>query len=76
MPMGGTQVSRKDVRLQQQGMLNFGVCILLRVLDQVQRFPSNAILFQYLFTILFKLSATCFGRTTMFSWKYIHQNLT
>jgi hypothetical protein len=26
--------------------LNLGVCILLRVLDQVQGFPSNATLFQ------------------------------
>jgi hypothetical protein len=32
----------------------------------VQGFPSNATLFQQLFTILFKLSATCFGRTTIF----------
>jgi hypothetical protein len=45
-------------------MLNLGVCILLLVLDQVQGFPSNATLFQYLFTIFIKLSATCFGRTT------------
>jgi hypothetical protein len=27
-------------------ILNLGVCILLRVLDQVQGFPSNTILFQ------------------------------
>jgi hypothetical protein len=27
-------------------ILNLGVCILLRVLDQVQGFPSNATLFQ------------------------------
>jgi hypothetical protein len=27
-------------------ILNFVVCILLRVLDQVQGFPSNATLFQ------------------------------
>jgi hypothetical protein len=27
-------------------LLNLGVCILLRVLDQVQGFPSNATLFQ------------------------------
>jgi hypothetical protein len=26
--------------------LNLGVCILLRVLDEVQGFPSNATLFQ------------------------------
>jgi hypothetical protein len=35
-------------------ILNLGICILFRVLDQVQGFPSNAALFQYLFT----------GRTT------------
>jgi hypothetical protein len=29
-------------------ILNLGVCILLRVLDQVQGFPSNATLIQYL----------------------------
>jgi hypothetical protein len=28
-----------------------------------------------LFTILFKWSATCFGRTTIFRWKYIHRQL-
>jgi hypothetical protein len=27
-------------------ILNLGVCILLRVLDQVQGFPSNVTLFQ------------------------------
>jgi hypothetical protein len=52
-----------------------GVCILLRVFDQVQGFPSNATLFQYLFTILFKLSAICFGCTTIFMRKYIHRKL-
>jgi hypothetical protein len=56
--------------------LNLGVCILLRVLDQVQGFPSNATLFQYFFTILFKITATCFGRTTIFMRKYIHWKLT
>jgi hypothetical protein len=30
-------------------ILNLGVCILLRVLDQVQGFPSNAIIFVYYF---------------------------
>jgi hypothetical protein len=52
--------------------LNLAVCILLRVSDQVQGFPSNATLFQKLFTILFKLTATRFGRTTIFKRKYIH----
>jgi hypothetical protein len=51
--------------------LNSVVCILLPVLDQVQGFPSNATLCQWLFTIRFELSATCFGRTTIFKWKYI-----
>jgi hypothetical protein len=27
-------------------VLNLGICILLRVLDKVQGFPSNATLFQ------------------------------
>jgi hypothetical protein len=37
-------------------------------LNQVQEFPSNAVL---LFTISFKLSATCFGRTTILRRKYM-----
>jgi hypothetical protein len=40
--------------------------------EQVQGFPSNAALFQKLFTILFKLIATCFSRTTIFKQKYIY----
>jgi hypothetical protein len=66
---GGRRISSQYV------YLNLGVCILLRVLDQVQRFPSNTTLFQLLFTILFKLSATCFGCTTIFKWKCIHLEL-
>jgi hypothetical protein len=40
-------------------------------INQVQGFPFNATLFQYSFTILFKLSATCFGRITIFRRKYM-----
>jgi hypothetical protein len=54
-------------------VVNLGVCIMLRVLDQAQRFPSNATLFQQLFTISFKLSATCFSHMTIFKWKYISE---
>jgi hypothetical protein len=54
--------------------LNLVVCILLRVVDQVQGFPSNATLSQQLFIILFKLSTTCFGLTTIFRRKCIHVN--
>jgi hypothetical protein len=43
---------------------------------QVQGFPSNATLFQLLFTILYKLSATCFSRTTIFKRERIHRKLT
>jgi hypothetical protein len=57
----------------QELVLNFGVCILLCVLDQVQGFPSNATIFQQLFTILFKLSAACFGRRTIFRRKYTNR---
>jgi hypothetical protein len=32
----------------------------------------NISIFQYLFIILFKLSATCFGRTTIFRRKYVN----
>jgi hypothetical protein len=55
-------------------ILKLSVCILLRVLDQVEQFPSNETLFQKLFTIL---SATCFGRTTIFKWMVVrtkHKN--
>jgi hypothetical protein len=33
-------------KIERTIMLNLGVCILLRVLHQVQEFPSNATLFQ------------------------------
>jgi hypothetical protein len=56
-------------------VLNLVVWILLRVLDQVQGFPSNETLFQQLFTILFKLTATCFGRTIIFRQKKYVLNL-
>jgi hypothetical protein len=45
---------------------------MLRALDQVQEFPSNATLFQQLLTILFKLSATFFSRKTIFKRKYVN----
>jgi hypothetical protein len=45
----------------------------VRILDQVEEFPSNATLSNSFFAILFKLSATCFGRTTIFRWKYLHR---
>jgi hypothetical protein len=37
--------------------------------NYVQKFPSNVTPFQYFFIILFKLSATCFGRRTIFKQK-------
>jgi hypothetical protein len=43
---------------------------------EVQAFPSNATLLQKLFTISFKLSATCFGHTTIFMCKYIHHKIS
>jgi hypothetical protein len=57
-------------------ILILGVCILLRALDQAQGSPSNTTMFQYLFTVLFKISAKCFGRTTIFRWKYVNWKLT
>jgi hypothetical protein len=36
-----------DRDLTAKDILNLGACILLRVLDQVQGFPSNATLFQF-----------------------------
>jgi hypothetical protein len=48
--------------------------MLLRVLDQVQGFPSNATLFQEFFLLFYsKLSATCFGGTTIFRRKYLSE---
>jgi hypothetical protein len=38
-------------------ILNLGVCILLRVLDQVQGFPSNSTLFW----IFYSVTETCSG---------------
>jgi hypothetical protein len=66
--------SRKE--RHHYAILNLGVSILLRVLDQAEGFPSNTTLFQQSFTILFKLSATCFGRTTIFRRKYMRWKLT
>jgi hypothetical protein len=40
-----TSLSRSDNIIVHM-ILRLGVCILLRVLDQVQGFPSNATLFQ------------------------------
>jgi hypothetical protein len=42
-------------------MLNLGVCIVLRVLDQVQEFyVLTQLYYNSFFSILLKLSATCF----------------
>jgi lipoprotein signal peptidase len=50
--------------------LILGVCILLRVLDQGEGFPSMQ---RYTMVLLFiHLSAACFGRTTIFRKKYIY----
>jgi hypothetical protein len=38
---------------------------------EFQGFPSNASPLQLFFTILFQFFAPCFGRTTIFMWKYI-----
>jgi hypothetical protein len=40
-------------------LLNLGVCILLRVLDQVQRFPSNATLIQLVVYCFIKILIKC-----------------
>jgi hypothetical protein len=47
------------------------VAELIMSSHQLQGLPSNATLFQYLFTVLFKISATCFGRATIFRRKSI-----
>jgi hypothetical protein len=44
---------------------------MFRLYDHLQ---VEIYVFQQLCTILFKLSATCFGRTTILKWKYIHVN--
>jgi hypothetical protein len=40
---------------------------------EVQGFPSNATLLQYLFNTLLQFSARRFGRTTIFMCHFIHQ---
>jgi hypothetical protein len=64
-PLSNTAIFKWGNLYKEKVILNLGVCILLRVSDQVQGFPSNATTFQWLFTILFKLSATCFGHMTI-----------
>jgi hypothetical protein len=44
-------------------------------LFQIQGFPSNATLFQQLFTILFKFSATCFHQKMVVRPKHIADNV-
>jgi hypothetical protein len=55
-------------------ILNLVVCILLRVLNQVQEFPSNATVSIVVYYFI-QLAATCFGRTIIFKWKYIEIEL-
>jgi hypothetical protein len=49
------------------GCLHPAACI--RSLDH---FHLTQLYFNSFFTILFKLFASCFGRTIIFKWKYIH----
>jgi hypothetical protein len=51
----------------------WGVCILLRVWDQVEGgFPSTQRYYRRFLLFIIYLAATCFGRTTIFKQKYIY----
>jgi hypothetical protein len=49
-------------------ILKLVVCVLLRVLGQVQGFRLTQHCFEYFYPV----TATCFGLMTIFRWKYIH----
>jgi hypothetical protein len=51
--------------------LSLVVCILLRVLDQVQGFRLMQHCLNSCLLFLFKLTATCFGLMTILKQKYI-----